>query len=54
MKLPRALRVSQLTFYARRVAAFSARYGRIAQKGAPYQRQQIIVGPYRRVDRWGE
>ena len=54
VKLPRALRVSQLTFYARRVAAFSARYGRIVQKGAPYQRQQIIVGPYRRVDRWGE
>ena len=26
MKLPRALRVSQLTFYARRVPAFSARY----------------------------
>ena len=26
MKLPRALRVSQLTFYAPRVAAFSAKY----------------------------
>ena len=24
----------------------------IAQKRAPYQRQQIIVGPYRTVDRW--
>ena len=31
MKLPRALRVSQLTFYARRVAAFSARYGHRAK-----------------------
>ena len=52
MKLPRALRGSQLTFYAPRVAAFSARYRHRAKSAVPIKRQQIIVLAYRTVDRW--
>ena len=55
MKLPRALRGSQLTFYAPRVAAFSARYRHRAKSlwdAVPIKRQQIIVLAYRTLDRW--